>query len=106
MEGIPKTPFRASRAEPRVPPEALDRFDDQVLFPIRIYLQNLEVLESLAALDPAPGESPDFTQTRTRLKTLLASLEEGSRWNKWDGWYRPENFRIHTPPLQLEDLEH
>ena len=109
----------ARTAEQYVPPDGLDVFDDQVLFPITIYVQNLELLESLRLLniawlslqgfDTSTESMPQLldlaTTARARLVSLLQSLEKGSRWKKWEDWYRPENFRIHTPPITLEEFD-
>ncbi|MCW8925977.1 MAG: glycosyl hydrolase 115 family protein [Xanthomonadales bacterium] len=100
----------ALEAKRNVPPDSLDVFDDQLGYPVKIYVQNLELLESLADLNNAllqGKKTTDLAATaRQRVRTLLNSLTSGSRWKKWDGWYLPENFRVHTPPVTLDDFDH
>lgn len=93
--------------------DALITFEDQVRYPIRIFVQNLRFNLALTRLSNATlpdhvgapkreGLGRDCTRELGRLRTML---EAGSGWDKWTGWYAPENFRIHTPPPTLADLK-
>jgi hypothetical protein len=108
----------AEQAESLVPQSALDVFDDQVLFPCRLYGENLELLKSLIDFNNAyvanrgnrSSKAKAFVRTsglfaREQLLNLRATLERGSRWKKWKNWTHPDNFRIHTPPPKLEDID-
>lgn len=96
-------------SESQVPAGSIDVYDDQILFPVTLFRQNLELLESLILLNDAVTAEQDTAaaagMARKRLATLHESLNAGSRWSKWEGWYLPENFRIHTPPPSIEELE-
>jgi len=39
------------------------------------------------------------------LADLRGKLEKGSGWEKWNGWYKPEHFRVFTPPPTLDELD-
>lgn len=108
----------AEEAKASVPDIALDVYDDQVLFPIRIFVENLQLLKRLIEFNNAyvsKGGRRDSQareqiralgrSAREQLLNLRTSLEQGSSWEKWKGWYKPENFRIHTPPPELKDLD-
>ena len=106
----------AEEAKASVPDAALDAFDDQVLFPVRIFVENLHLLKSLIEFNNAYANNRRDSRTRERVRglglhardqllNLRTSLELGSSWEKWKGWYKPENFRIHTPPPKLEDFD-
>jgi hypothetical protein len=81
----------AIEAETMVPESAKDIFDDQLLFPCRIYIQNLELLRSVIEFNNAHDGGIPNTSTRKRAKglgievrekllDLKATLETGSRW--------------------------
>jgi hypothetical protein len=106
----------AEEAKASVPDAVLDVFDDQVLFPVRIFVENLQLLKSLIEFNNAYANNRRDSRTRERVRglglhardqllNLRTSLELGSSWEKWKGWYKPENFRIHTPPPKLEDFD-
>ncbi len=42
---------------------------------------------------------------RNALIELRNKLTEGSGWAKWKDFYKPENFRIHTPPPAVEMID-
>ncbi|MFO8056803.1 MAG: glycosyl hydrolase 115 family protein [bacterium] len=113
----------ARQARKLVPKESKKVFDDQVLFPARIYLKNLELHAGVAGtirarctlLDPFAGLSEkqeaidDLKRYRKEapedLAELLRLLRQGSGWEKWEGWTRPENFRKYEPPPEIETVE-
>ena len=93
-----------------VPHEAQLVYDDQIVFPALIYKKNLELLKAVVMLsDYLKNEVYNdslflfyTTQARDRLVDLRSTLDQGSAWKKWDGWTKPENFRVHTPPPAIE----
>ena len=112
----------ATAAREQVPAEARLVFDDQIYFPAKIFLANLELnaavlglaegrqvlmnpLVSLgkkfAAWRARPGQKKQATESLDR---LLKLLEAGSGWDKWDGWTKVENFRKYEPPPTREEL--
>jgi hypothetical protein len=108
----------AEEAQPLVQETALPVFDDQIRFPCQLYVRNLELLKSLIefsndfrllsgnwSLKARETASLSGALAREKLLDLHAVLERGSRWEKWKGWTHPTNFRIHTPPPTLIDLE-
>ena len=108
----------AEEAQASIPDTARDVYDDQVLFPVRIFVENLQLLKSLIEFNNAyasKGARRDSQvreqiralgrSAREQLLNLRTSLEQGSSWKKWQDWYLPDNFRIHTPPPELEDMD-
>lgn len=112
----------AAEARELVPDHALNVYDDQVLFPARIYLASLELHEAVAKtadarcalLNPiaSPGRKAEALRERKelkkdapeRLRKLVDLLDAGSGWDKWEGWTRVENFRKYQPPPTEEEL--
>ena len=101
-----------------VPQASKDVYDDQVLYPVRIFVENLQLWKSLiefknlVAAKRGSRDSKFRNEVRAagcfareQLVSLRTTLEQGSRWQKWEGWYRPENFRIHTPPPKIEEID-
>jgi len=39
------------------------------------------------------------------LAKMRTSLDQGSKWKKWDGWTKCENFRVFTPPPAIEQVD-
>lgn len=103
----------ANQAAEHVPASASHTFEDQVRYPIRIFIQNLRLHLALGQLSNTVFEgalSPDQREIMVdvcteRLRRFRETLAAGSGWDKWAGWYAPENFRIHTPPPTFADLE-
>jgi hypothetical protein len=113
----------AEQAAALVPAEDRLVFDDQVLFPAKIYLANLRLHAAIAGiieaeaqiLDPLAPSSKKIAaikkisdlkkQAPQELDRLLELLEQGSGWDKWDGWTRPENFRKYQPPPTRQELQ-
>lgn len=106
-----------------VPPDAALVYDDQILFPARIYYANLDLHRATVETANAFADSRDGSlpadqrkaararlqewkkQVPEKLKELRALLTEGSKWKKWEGWTRPENFRKITPPPDVALVE-
>ncbi len=42
---------------------------------------------------------------RSALVKMRETLDEGSKWKKWDGWTKCENFRVYTPPPSIEQID-
>ena len=113
----------AQQAEKNVPTESALVYDDQILFPEKIFLLNLRLALSVAELTNTAvaifDSSQDDFQRKTaiqklaslerdvqkRLSDLRQTLVRGSRWKKWAGWYDPTHFRVFTPPPTLADLQ-
>ena len=108
----------ALEAQPLVPDGAEKVFDDQIVFPCTLLVENLELLKSLIEFNNVylanrGGRTTKAKErvrnagrfAREKLLNLRTSLELGSSWEKWKNWTHPDNFRIHTPPPKLEDLD-
>lgn len=112
----------AEAAREQVPADARRCYDDQVLFPAKIFLANMEVTAAVLGLaegrqmllNPAVGLRRKMAVWRARpaqkqqateaLDRLLKLLDAGSGWDKWDGWMKVENFRKYEPPPTREEL--
>jgi hypothetical protein len=98
---------------PDIEPSKKMSFIDQVAYPTEIFLLNLKLLESAILLNNSlVNQASDRTivkqkskKMRNRLISLLEKLSQGSGWEKWDNFYNPENFRIHTPPPTIERVD-
>lgn len=96
---------------PLVPATCMNGFQDQILFPAEILVLNIElsqaILEYNNLLITQPAQ-PTLAAAARRMQSclclLLERLNAGSGWQMWDGFYKPENFRIHTPPPTLERM--
>ena len=113
----------AEKAASLVPPESELVYDDQILFPARIYYENLKLYQTAAETMSAFADRHNDSLTAaerkdakkrlntwkkrmlSQLKKLRALLAEGSKWKKWDGWTHPDNFRKITPPPDVADVE-
>jgi hypothetical protein len=102
----------ADRAAARIRQGAELTFADQLRFPIEIYAQNLRFNIAMTAANNATVTGASLSGHRAavegavaELRRLRTLLESGSGWAKWDGWYAPENFRIHTPPPTIAEVE-
>lgn len=88
-------------------------FIDQVAYPTEIFLLNLKLLESAILLnDSLVNQSNNSAlikqkseELRNSLISLLQKLSQGSGWEKWENFYNPENFRMHTPPPTIEQVD-
>jgi len=113
----------AQDAAALVPPESRLVYDDQILFPATIYLENLKLYRAVASTSKYSFDSKDKSlskearkeaklqsaqfakETVPTLDKLRALLDRGSEWEKWDGWTKVENFRKITPPPDIEDTK-
>jgi len=98
---------------PDLAPDKKMSFVDQVAYPTEIFLLNLKLLESTILLNNSlVNQASDRTivkqnskEMRNSLILLLEKLSQGSGWEKWDNFYNPENFRMHTPPPTIERVD-
>jgi len=113
----------ATQAEKWVPEESVLLYDDQIVFPEKIFLLNLQLALAVADImnAAAEGSDPSLPQSRRKaaverlshlekeaqihLKHLRNTLQKGSQWKKWAGWYKPSHFRVFTPPPTMDDLK-
>ncbi|NOY78716.1 MAG: hypothetical protein GXO76_12705 [Calditrichaeota bacterium] len=113
----------AIQAEKWVPEESALLYDDQILFPAKIFQLNLQLACSVADImnAAADGSDPSLPPSRRKaaverlshlekeaqihLEKLRQVLQNGSRWKKWAGWYDPDHFRVFTPPPTMDDLK-
>ena len=99
---------------PDIEPNKKMSFTDQVAYPTEIFHLNLKLLESAILLNnslvnPASDRTvveQKSKEMRNSLISLLEKLSQGSGWEKWDNFYNPVNFRIHTPPPTIEQVDH
>jgi hypothetical protein len=87
-------------------------FIDQVAYPAEIFYLNLKFLKSITDLNNALAVKNTsrsvIIQKGEKMKSVLIELRDkldaGSGWDKWKDFYKPENFRIHTPPPTMESI--
>ena len=90
-------------------------FNDQVLFPAKIFKLNLELFKAVAGYNnmlAAGGGATNLgeqvkqqsLEVKAQLRTIRQTLNQGSGWKKWDGWTNCENFRVFTPPPTPDQL--
>ena len=102
-----------NQLRPKVNKTKMTSFEDQIAFPTEIFYLNLQFLHSVILLNNAlsSGNAAKLTikelanSMKNSLVTLRNKLAIGSGWKKWDDFYKPENFRIHTPPPSLEMID-
>ena len=95
---------------PDLAPDKKISFVDQIAYPTEIFLLNLKLLETAILLNNSLVNHANNSalikqkseEMRNSLISLLEKLSQGSGWEKWDNFYNPENFRIHTPPPTIE----
>lgn len=101
----------AYQAVKKVGESEKDVFDDQIRFPAKIYKLNTDLLMKMAIFNnlTIAGNQHEIKKSGKLLKKSLATLRntlnKGSRWKKWDGWYKPENFRVYTPPPNSAEVD-
>jgi len=103
----------AEKIYSEVDPEKRLSYRDQVLFPSRIFYLDLKFLRSVLLLNNALVNEKSnrelISQKGEEMKNILLDLRkvltEGSGWEKWKDFYKPENFRIHTPPPTIEMID-
>lgn len=109
---------RALAIEGKVTLQGKKTFNEQLLFPTRIFKQNLEMYLATIHFNNLlykvnQGEvsvnQEEFNKLSTNLKKALdrlcQSLTNGTGWNKWENFYLPQNFRIHTPPPTKDKVD-
>nr|WP_294898203.1 glycosyl hydrolase 115 family protein [uncultured Pedobacter sp.] len=88
-------------------------FDDQVLFPAKIYELNIALLMQTVLFNNSTisGNPVEIRKSGKQLqKSLLRlrkTLNKGSRWKKWRDWYNCSHFRVYTPPplpTEVDDI--
>lgn len=102
-----------NQIRPNLAPDKKMSFVDQIAYPTEIFLLNLKLLESTILLNNSLVDNASEHTTvkqkskemRNRLISLREKLSQGSGWEKWDNFYNPENFRIHTPPPTIEQVD-
>jgi hypothetical protein len=104
----------AEKALPLVPESSRLVFEDQVHYPALIYLENLRLFKTVsdlmkARLNLSPAARREVRDLKARapehLNRLRDLLDAGPSWDKWEGWYKVENFRKYEPPPTPEELE-
>ncbi|HEX5026865.1 MAG TPA: glycosyl hydrolase 115 family protein [Agriterribacter sp.] len=88
-------------------------FIDQVAYPSEIFYLDLKFLQSVILLNNTLTKDikdkiavqQRAVQMKSRLIELRTALSKGSGWDKWKDFYKPENFRIHTPPPSIQRIE-
>lgn len=96
-----------------VPEESQLVYDDQIVFPATIYMDNILLLESVTLycefLQSGIEDKVTYDYYANNMKNALIKmrnrLDEGSKWKKWDGWTKCENFRVYTPPPKIEQVD-
>lgn len=88
-------------------------YDDQIVFPATIFHKNLVFLKSVVLycefLKSNSTNKALNDQYAKAMKDVLIdirqTLDNGSKWKKWDGWTKCENFRVYTPLPTTERLD-
>jgi hypothetical protein len=94
-----------------------------IVFPAEIFTLNIEFALSVAKLMNAVVDAHNLSldegerktaqnsiagfkeDTHKNLSELRKKLENGSIWEKWNGWYKPEHFRVFTPPPTMGEID-
>ena len=81
-------------------------FDDQLVFPLRILKENIEFLRLVVVANNERFENKEISvDLVSQLLLQRKLLVEGSKWDKWEGWTHPDNFRVYTPHYKKQELE-
>jgi hypothetical protein len=96
-----------------VPEEAQLVYEDQIVFPATIYYDNIVLLETVtlyceflqSGIEDAKTYDIYANNMRNALIKMRNTLDEGSKWKKWEGWTKCENFRVYTPPPSIEFVD-
>ena len=96
-----------------VPEEKQMAYDDQIVFPATIFFKNIKLLESVTLFCEFMGSTSDNQEAyeyyskgmKDALMDLRSTLDAGSKWKKWEGWTKCENFRVYTPPPGMEEVD-
>lgn len=86
---------------------------DQIAYPSKIFYLDQQLLRDVLLLNNTLASDKNNKvlvkqQAATMRKSLVVlreTLTAGSGWEKWNNFYLPENFRIHTPPPTLEMMD-
>ena len=95
----------------------LNTFYEQILFPTHIFKINVElylatlkynniiyeIYKKNNVVNKSSLSRTEFN-LKNKLSELRAILKDGSGWDKWTGFYLPENFRMHTPPPAMDKV--
>jgi len=103
----------AEETLPLVPEKSRMVYDDQIVFPVTIYNMNIRFLKDVTLYAQYLKNGIHNTQAyslyaqnmKNSLLILRKMLDKGSKWKKWDGWTKCENFRVFTPPPKIEYLD-
>jgi hypothetical protein len=96
-----------------VPEDAQLVYDDQIVFPATIYVDNIRLLRAVVRYGEfvKSGDKDKAAydryanDMRDALVKMRTTLDQGSKWKKWDGWTKCENFRVYTPPPDIEMMD-
>ena len=96
-----------------VPEESQMVYDDQIVFPATIYYNNIVFLEAVtlyceflqSGIEDKATNDYYAINMKNALVKMRNTLNEGSKWKKWDGWTKCENFRVYTPPPKIEQID-
>lgn len=103
--------------ESEIPMESLNTFYEQILLPTHIFKINVElylatlkynniiyeIYKKNNVVNKSSLSRTEFN-LKNKLSELRAILKDGSGWDKWTGFYLPENFRMHTPPPAMDKV--
>ena len=112
--GLAEESLKAAVTETAVVPEESRMvYDDKVVFPATLYLDNIRLLKAVvhyAEYVRSGIKNPElYEEYATKMKDALikmrTTLDTGGKWKKWDGWTKCENFRVFTPPPQIDEVE-
>ena len=103
----------AVAAASSVPEESQLVYDDQIVFPATIYLDNIRLLRAVVAYcEYVKSGGKDLSAYDTYAKAMRdalvkmrSTLDQGGKWKKWDGWTKCEHFRLHTPPPTIDQVD-
>ncbi|MEL6974049.1 MAG: glycosyl hydrolase 115 family protein [Bacteroidota bacterium] len=96
-----------------VPEESRLVYDDQIVFPATLYLDNIRLLKAVVHYAEYVRSGVKDQKTyegyainmKNALVKMRTTLDTGGKWKKWDGWTKCENFRVFTPPPQVDEVE-
>lgn len=108
----------AEKNKEKIKAKDLNVYNDQILFPAKIFMENVQLAEAVIVFnntvyklknEPFKVGRDDLDEVGmdmlNKLITLRKSLDSGSGWDKWEGWTKCKNFRMHTPPPTIEEVE-
>jgi hypothetical protein len=113
-QGLAQTSLQtAIAATSLVPKESQLVYDDQIVFPATIYFQNILLLKAVtlyceflqSGIKAQTTHNYYANNMKNALVKIRNTLDNGSKWKKWDGWTRCENFRVYTPMPKIEQVD-